>query len=280
MRERHLNLDLSRDHAFENDIFDFMGSMETISLGNERFEIEVDYAWDFNSDPLITPTIIYEWLYLDKLVSKHVLRDAQSVLSIGGGGTCRTHEYLSPITEEFVILNTGIWDLETAQSPSNKIRTIKIRAMAESIPILDNAISAIEIPATLDHVVDAKKVIEESFRILSNGGRIGITLGNSKSWYREVFIRLRISTADNHEHHHNFHFTNKDVEKLLSDAGFIEIKTKGSAYLKLPKFVERQIKFPILLSVHRFISNKVLKSFFGNSRGGMFLTYAVKPSKK
>lgn len=274
-----MNLDLSRDHSFENDIFDFMEGLERISLGDEQFEIEVDYAWDYKSDAIITPTIIQEWLYLDKLFSKHVLKDAVSVLTIGGGGSSRTHEYLSPTTEEFAILNTGKWDLETAQIPSNRVKTIKIRATAEDIPILDNQVDAIEIPSTLDHVVDAKKAIKESFRVLSHGGKVGITLGNSKSWYRELFSFMNLRTADNHEHHHNFHFTVDDVENLLSEAGFVEIKTIGTAYLKLPKSVERRFKFPVLLSTHRFISNTILKFIFGNSRGGMFLTYAVKPQR-
>lgn len=152
-----------------------------------------------------------------------------------------------------------------------------MRATGEDIPIRDETIDAIEIPSTLDHVVNASKVVEECFRVLRGGGMIGITLGNSQSWYRKLIHFLKIRITDNHEHHHNFHFTVGDVESLLADSGFINIKTIGTAYLKLPKSIERKFHFPVLLSIHGFISNTLLRRVLGDTRGGMFLTYASKP---
>ncbi len=257
-----------------------MAGTKSIVVANKEIDIEVDYAWDYASDPVITPTIIHEWKYLDKLVSKNVLKNARSILSIGGGGSSRTHEYLSPVTQEFTILNTGMWDLVNAQIPIETINTYLICATGEDMPILDSQIDAIEIPATLDHVIDARKVIEECYRVLNGGGKIGITLGNSDSWYRKVVSNLRIQVTSNHDHHHNFHFTSKDVENLLSEVGFTEVKTIGTAYLKLPKTIERKMKAPVLLAAHRFISNTMLRLLFGNSKGGMFLTYAMKPTAR
>jgi hypothetical protein len=69
-----------------------------------------------------------------------------------------------------------------------------------------------------------------------------------------------------------------DVETLLLDAGFIKVKTVGSAYLKLPMAIDKRISNRFLLAAHRFISNSVLKRIFGNKNGGMFLIYATKPS--
>lgn len=272
-----MKLDLTRSHTYENGIYDFIVGTKSIVVENKEIELEVDYAWDYASDPVITPTIIHEWKYLDKLVSKHVFNNARSVLSIGGGGSSRTHEYLSPVTRELTILNTGRWDLENAQTPSENIEIFLICATGEDMPILDHQIDAIEIPATLDHVINARSVIEESYRVLNSGGRIGITLGNSESWYRKVVSNLRIRVASNHDHHHNFHFTSKDVETLLSEAGFTGVKTIGTAYLKLPKSIERKLNAPILLAAHRFISDTILRLLFGNSQGGMFLTYGIKP---
>jgi hypothetical protein len=273
-----MNLDFSKKYVIKNEIYDFMMDTKTIKFDNNEVHIEDNYAWDYRIDPIITPTIIHEWKYLDLLMSHHVLRDANAVLSIGGGGSSRTHEYLSTKTKEFAILNTGKWDLENAQVPKSEIKTYLIRSVGEEIPITDSQIQAIEIPSTLDHVVDAKKVIEESFRVLSNGGLIGITLGNSESWYRKLINLLRIPIVDNHEHHHNFHFRVIDVERMLLSAGFTEIRTIGTAYFKLPKRIERNIKSPILLSVHRFISNSILRRVFGDHNGGMFLTIASKPT--
>ena len=272
-----MGLDFSRGYVIRNEIYDFMMETNSIEIDKNKVVVEDDYEWDYRFDPIITPTIIHEWKYLDLLMSQHVLKNANVVLSIGGGGSSRTHEYLSSKTKEFAILNTGKWDLENAQFPKFGVKTYLIRSAGEDIPITSSQIQAIEIPATLDHVVDAKKVIEESFRVLSDGGLIGITLGNSESWYRKLIHLLGIPIADNHEHHHNFHFRAKDIETLLLDAGFVQIKTIGTAYLKLPKIIERKIKSPILLSAHRFISNSILSRVFRDYNGGMFLTFASKP---
>ena len=273
-----MKLDLTKTHTFNNGIYDFMEGIVSIQVENNVMDIELDYAWDYESDPVITPTIIHEWKYLDHLLSKHVLRNAKSVLSIGGGGSSRTHKYLSTSTDKFAILNTGEKDLENAKLPAGNVTSLLVRATGEDLPFLNNSVGAIEIPSTLDHVIDAKKVIEECFRVLVAGGKVGVTLGNSKSWYRKLVGFLRISITDNHEHHHNFHFTSMDVEGLLSEAGFSSIQTIGSAYLKLPKSIERKLKLPVLLVIHRFISNTVLKLVFGNASGGMFLTLANKPA--
>lgn len=143
-------------HTFSEGIYDFMDGVATIQAGESLIDIELDYAWDYKSDPVITETIIHEWKYLDKLVSKHVLRNSKSVLSVGGGGSSRTHEYLSPITSEFAILNTGRWDLENAEVPAESITSLLVRATGEDMPFLSGSVEAIEIPATLDHVIDAK----------------------------------------------------------------------------------------------------------------------------
>lgn len=273
-----MDLDFSKGYVIRNEIYDFMMETNSIEIDKNKVVVEDDYEWDYRFDPIITPTIIHEWKYLDLLMSQHVLKNANAVLSIGGGGSSRTHEYLSSKTKEFAILNTGKWDLENAQFPKFGVKTYLIRSAGEDIPITSSQIQAIEIPATLDHVVDAKKVIEECFRVLSDGGLIGITLGNSESWYRKLIHLLGVPIADNHEHHHSFHFHPKDVERLLLDAGFIQIRTVGTAYLKLPKKIERKIKSPILLSMHRFISNSILSRIFRDYNGGMFLTFASKPT--
>ncbi|NQW68780.1 MAG: methyltransferase domain-containing protein [Betaproteobacteria bacterium] len=273
-----MELDFSREYVLKSGIYDFLGGSELKEFEKSGVNLELDYAWNYETDPLITKTIIHEWKYLDLQVSRYVFSGAKSILSIGGGGSSRTHEYLSVETNEFAVLNTGIWDLENAKLPKSDITTYLIRSIAEDLPIFDSQFSAIEITATLDHVMDPKKVIEESYRVLRNGGLLGITLGNSHSWYRKVISFLRVQIRDNHGHNHNFHFTVGDIETLLLNAGFKDIKTVGTAYLKLPRAIDKRVNKPILLSIHRFISNSVLKRIFGNKNGGMFLIYATKPS--
>ena len=273
-----MELDFSRDYVFYNGIYDFLGPSKLKEFEKSGVDLELDYAWNYDLDPLITKTIIHEWKYLDQQVSRFVFAGAKSILSTGGGGSSRTHQYLSVETDEFVVVNTGIWDLENAKLPKSEITTYLIRSAAEDLPILDCQFNAVEITATLDHVKDPKKVIEESYRVLTKGGLIGVTLGNSHSWYRKLLSFLRVEIKDNHGHHHNFHFTVADVETLLSKAGFTDIKPVGTAFLKLPKVIDKRVKNPVLLSIHRFVSNSVLKRIVGNRHGGMFLIYATKPS--
>ena len=87
------------------------------------------------------------------------MQKANSVLSIGGGGSSRTAEYISSNTKLFTIVNTGEWDLKNAKLSDSKITSYLIRATDEDLPILNSQFDAIEIPATLDHVINAKRVL-------------------------------------------------------------------------------------------------------------------------
>jgi SAM-dependent methyltransferase len=245
-------------------------------LGNKN--LEIDYEWDFLSDPLITPTIIHEWEYLDVLMGKHVTSDAEFVLSVGGGGNSRTHLHLSSRAKTLIVLNPGLWDLTNYPDTFGELQIVKVRGIAENLPFETKSISAIEIPSTLDHVFDPKKVIVEAFRVLDSGGKIGITLGNEHSWYRNTFRFFRIQIDDHHEHAHSFHFKPTDIENLLQDAGFKNIRTIGTAYLKLPKFLERRISGRRSLAFHRFMSNRFMSALLSKHLGGMYLVIAEKNS--
>ena len=243
-----------------------------------RINLELDYEWDYRNDPIITPTIVHEWDYLDLLLSREVTLGAERVLSIGGGGNSRTHIHLSSSTTDLFVLNPGLWDLRNYPEKYRNVVITKILGIAEDLPFINSCISAIEIPSTLDHVLDPKKVVLEAIRVLRPNGRIGITLGNQESWYRSTLNFLRIKFHDNHTHAHSFHFSPKDVEVLLISAGFTNVQTLGTAYLKLPKFVEMRMFKGRLLALHRFISNRVLNHIFSRYRGGMYLVIGVKPS--
>jgi SAM-dependent methyltransferase len=249
-------------------------SIDEVSRNN----LELDYEWDYKSDPIITPTIIHEWDFLDVLMSKEVTAAATNVLSIGGGGNSRTHIYLTEATKDLFVLNPGIWDLQNYPSEFQGVAITKIQGIAEDLPFKDASIDAIEIPSTLDHVLNPSRVLLEAFRILRPKGKIGITLGNQDSWYRATVNFLRIDFNDNHTHAHNFHFAPKDVEALLSQSGFTNVKTIGTAYLKLPRFLEIWLDSDRRLSSHRFLSNGILKHFFSRYRGGMFLVVGQKPT--
>jgi SAM-dependent methyltransferase len=273
---------------FQESIFKYSISKDPTSLiyqqlnldlldQHTKSKLELDYEWDYQNDPIITPTIVHEWDFLDLLLSKEVTSGAERVLSIGGGGNSRTHIHLSSSTTDLFVLNPGLWDLRNYPEKYRNVVITKILGIAEDLPFIDSCISAIEIPSTLDHVLDPKKVASEAIRVLQPSGRIGITLGNHDSWYRSTLNFLRIKFHDNHTHAHSFHFSPKDVEALLISAGFTNVQTFGTAYLKLPKFVETRMGNSRHLALHRFISNRVLNHIFSRYRGGMFLVVGEKP---
>jgi len=256
---------------------EFYTSLDFNSLDIEsKKNLELDYEWDFLSDPVITPTIIHEWEYLNSLMGRYVTSHAKIVLSLGGGGNSRTHLYLSSEASTLFVLNPGLWDLKNYPDEYEELQIVKIRGIAEKLPFESNSIDAIEIPSTLDHVLDPRKVIGESFRVLNSGGKIGITLGNEHSWYRNVFRIFRVHREDHHEHAHSFHFKPMDIEDILRDTGFLNIRTIGTGYLKLPKFLERKIKGHYALTFHRFLSNGLMRALLSRYHGGMFLVVAEK----
>lgn len=263
------------EFLFENGIYDFLSSKQYNPY--ELSEIELDYHWNFREDPIITPTIIHEWDYLDRVMSKQVTRNAEIVLSIGGGGSSRTQVYLTDRTAKLIIHNPGVWDLVSYPTICGRTEIFKVRGIGEYLPYKDQSVDAIEIPSTLDHVINPRQVISEAFRVLRPGGAIGITLGNNKSWYRRVINLLRIRVTDNHSHAHNFHFNSEEIEELLSALGFIEVRTIGTAFLKLPKYLERKIRTRRVLDLHRFFSNQLLSKFMPANSGGMFVVTGRRP---
>ena len=73
------------DSSQEPDLgfFDFL-SFQIVEIDPNK-NLELEFEWDYSLDPLTTPTIIHEWEYLDFLVSEHVTKNAEIVVSIGGG---------------------------------------------------------------------------------------------------------------------------------------------------------------------------------------------------
>jgi hypothetical protein len=88
---------------------------------------------------------------------------------------------------------------------------------------------------------------------------------------------LRLNVTDHHKHAHNFHFSSKEIEELLLVAGFINVVTYGSAFLKLPKTFERKIKSTRALTFHRFVSSHLLRIILPANSGGMFVVVGTKP---
>jgi ubiquinone/menaquinone biosynthesis C-methylase UbiE len=260
----------------EQDVYNCFNtnSYKTINIS----EYETDYVWDYTKDPLITPVIIEEWRYLNSKLSK-ILEKGNKILSIGGGGSSQTHTMISPNSDYLAILNPSIWDLKHAGDPKGT-KLIKVRALAEKLPFKSAVFDTIEIPATIDHINNQKEALKECYRVLSNGGILAITCGNNKSYYRNLIKRLRISIKDIHNHAHTWHASPSSLRELLASEGFSNIQLHTTAFLKLPKLIERRMNGRWVMRVHQTFSNRILPRVIGKEKGGMILVTAkaIKPS--
>ena len=75
----------------------------------------------------------------------------------------------------------------------------------------------------LEHSLDPKEMLLDIHRILVKGGRVWISCPNSQSWLRRVFGRSWINW---HVPFHIFHFNSETLQRLLADAGYVDIEVK------------------------------------------------------
>jgi ubiquinone/menaquinone biosynthesis C-methylase UbiE len=256
--------------ANKKEIYDCFESRQYQELMLDQFE--TNYSWEYWNDLTITPTIISEWRNLEEKM-RSVVESGKKVLSIGGGGTSNTHRMLGENCELFVVLNPSIWDLERVPELKN-IKNLRVRGLGEKTPFKNNTFDVIEIPATIDHCREPQEVLKECLRILRNSGLVALTCGNSKSYYRSVLGSLNIRIKDAHSHSHSWHTDPVSLESLLRGVGFQEVEVVTTAYLKLPKWIERRINSKISLLVHNYISNTVLPRVIGKGKGGMIFAKA------
>ena len=253
-------------------IYDFIKSdfYKEFELGS----FEIDYKWNYEQDPLITAVVIQEWRNLDRL-SKRFVKEGRHVLSIGGGGSSLTHEMVSEECEDFVILNPSTHDLRSAKTP-NHTKNILVRGLAEKMPFLNNTFDVVEIPSTIDHVNCPDLVLEEVKRVMKIDGILVLTGGNSDSYYRKFIRNIGIKFNDNHNHFHSWHANPREIFRLLEQQGFKEVQVTTTAFLKIPKIVERKVTNAIALKIFHFLSNVLMPSVLGKNNGGMWFACARK----
>ena len=256
----------------------YIDDFERISLTYKSLDIfETDYAWSPDTDRSITPVIRYEWDVLSKNLGEKYISQANKVLSIGGGGNSPTLKWISESLEYLCILNPSERDLNLYREKTiEDERVLLIRGIGEMIPLADDSFDLVEIPATLDHCMDHKKVLDECYRVLRIGGRIALTGGNARSWYRDLVSKLGLTFLDAHQHHHTIDLDPSSIKNLLTSTGFSDVEISTNYFLKLPKFIERLLNSEKKLSIYGIFSNVLMPKLVGELRGGMLLAGARK----
>ena len=107
------------------------------------------------------------------------------------------------------------------KSPSGKISFVR-HAIERTLPFPGGEFDCITVLAVLEHLEYPREIISECHRILKPGGRIIVTVPSNYS--KPILLALAglglISREEVYSHRH--YFSKSELEKLLSEAHFIE----------------------------------------------------------
>jgi SAM-dependent methyltransferase len=112
-----------------------------------------------------------------------------------------------------------------------------LRGKAEKLPCRPRSADLVLLKEVLDHCYDPAAVLKEALRVLRPGGLVLLTLTNDRAWYKRLLpgraARIKAGQDD-----HLFFFHPDWVKDLLLQAGFTDLGTEDSHYLRLPYRVE------------------------------------------
>jgi ubiquinone/menaquinone biosynthesis C-methylase UbiE len=109
-------------------------------------------------------------------------------------------------------------ELHNAASVEGISNIYPIKGSAEDLPLFDKSIDAVFMNMALHHILDAKKVVEEIYRVLKNDGVVVITdvEKHNGEWARTEM------------HDEWLGFSHKQIKDWFRDAGFKSIKVKST----------------------------------------------------
>jgi ubiquinone/menaquinone biosynthesis C-methylase UbiE len=146
------------------------------------------------------------------------------MLEIGGGsGTFYVHVKNSART--YINIEPGRIPLlgealDRLKDPSNMC----LKCSAEDIPLPDESVDVILSIASLDHVPEYRKALDEVSRLLRKGGIFILTLNNRRSWWkvmlsRTAYLKRREEEIDRE---HYFQWSFSECESHLAE--FIPVR--------------------------------------------------------
>jgi len=115
-----------------------------------------------------------------------------------------------------------------------------LRGQAEKLPCKPGTADLVLLKEVLDHCYDPSGALKEAMRVLRPGGLVLLTLTNDKAWYK-LLMPDRAARIKAAQHDHLFFFHPDWVRDLLVEAGFADLGTQDSHYLRLPYRVESWI---------------------------------------
>lgn len=129
------------------------------------------------------------------------------------------------------MIKQGIgFDTEIENHKSSKLELKEIKIF-ENIPLEDETCEVITMMAVLEHLSFPQETLNESFRILKNGGKLILTTPSPLSRPILEFMAFKLRLIDKNEiRDHKNYFWPKDINKMLQEAGFKEGNIKISLF--------------------------------------------------
>lgn len=161
--------------------------------------------------------------FLDYFGKNIIIEESHSILEVGCGVSGLIN-YL-PRGDKFALdpLVKGY-----IEDGGDKDNVKLIRAVGEEIPFPDNYFDLVICLNALDHTINPQKVIEESFRVVKNGGTFFLSIFvSSKIIYFYRRMKEAIGMGDPL---HPFHFTEEKIITMLKDSSFEIISVDVDIY--------------------------------------------------
>jgi ubiquinone/menaquinone biosynthesis C-methylase UbiE len=157
-------------------------------------------------------------VFIKKIIDFIDLKRADLVLGVGIGTGLIARDMITKVKDIYGI-DPSV-DMLNQLPPSIK-RANMINMKAEKMPYLDKAFDLVYWRSVIMHVLNPQEIINESYRITKDGGRIFVVEPAEKDHVKRDFIFKGIDLKDDT---HHFYFTVADLYDRLKKAGYKNLK--------------------------------------------------------
>jgi ubiquinone/menaquinone biosynthesis C-methylase UbiE len=146
--------------------------------------------------------------------------DAASIVGDLGCGTGQMSEVLAPFVNQVVAVDGSAAMLQAARKRLQHHDNVELRrGDLEALPIDDARLDAAMLMLVLHHLPEPGRALADAARVLKPGGRVVVVdmLPHDRENYRQQMGHVWLG------------FEEQEIQRLLADAGFTEIRTVAVA---------------------------------------------------